>query len=103
MLNGKSKSLIRKGSLAATSRAALVLLIVLSSAAAILKPLPAAIPNGTVVAPADTSGMNILMPSSISLTPESNGKPASGGMIERAVSGWTPTGGNTGGGGSPKG
>ena len=103
MLKAKSKSLIRKGSLAAACGAALVLMVVLASAATIVKPLPSTVPTGTDVAPADTSGVNILVPSGKSVTRESTGKPASGGAVERAISEWTPTGGGSGGGGgSPK-
>jgi hypothetical protein len=102
MVNGKSRFLIRRGSLTAACGAAIVLVIVLAGAATIVKPLPTDLPAGTAVSPADTSGVNLLEPANAAISSEVKGKSTGSQGVERVVGEWTPTSGGGGGGGSPK-
>lgn len=104
MMNEKLKSVTRGGSVAVVSATALLLAVVAASAAAIVGPLPDAVPAGTEVSPMDNAGMNILVPASTAMNPRV--VPESNTSVERAVEEWFPTGGPGGGGsggGSKKG
>jgi hypothetical protein len=74
----------------------------MAGAAAIVLPLPVDLPTGTAVSPADTAGVNLLEPANKATGSEPKGNLASYDGIERVVGEWTPTGGGSGGGGSPK-
>jgi hypothetical protein len=102
MMNARTRFSARAGSLATASGAVIVLLIVLVSAVAIVRPLPSNLPAGTDVSPADTSGINVLEPAGKERNPAQQGKLSNNDSIERVVGEWTPTGGGSGGGGSPK-
>jgi hypothetical protein len=81
----------------------MVLVVVLTSAATIVKPLPSNLPTGTIVSSSDHSGVNLLEPANTAATLQTTSKVAREGSVERVVGEWTPTGGGSGGGGSPKG
>jgi hypothetical protein len=102
MMNLKSRSPIRAGSMTAALGAAVALALVVASAIAIVQPLPVNLPTGTDVSLADTAGVNLLEPANTAVgsTPKEN--LASSESVERVVGEWTPTGGGAGGGGSPK-
>jgi hypothetical protein len=102
MVNVKSKSPTRAGSVAAFFGAAIVLAVVMASAAAIAQPLPVNLPTGADVSPADTAGVNLLEPAKTATGSEQKGSLASNESVERVVGEWIPTGGGSGGGGSPK-
>jgi hypothetical protein len=102
MVNVKSKSPLRTGSIAAACGAVIVLAVVMATAAAIVLPLPVNLPAGTDVSPADTAGVNLLEPANKAISSESKSKSTPNGDVERVVGEWTPTGGGSGGGGSPK-
>ncbi|HEV3385571.1 MAG TPA: hypothetical protein VG097_12210 [Gemmata sp.] len=102
MVNVKSKSPLRTGSLAAACGAAVVLAVVMATATTIVLPLPVNLPTGTDVSPADTAGVNLLEPAKTATGSEPKGNLASNESVERVVGEWTPTGGGSGGGGSPK-
>ena len=101
MVNAKSRLPISRGSLAAASGAVIVLVAVLAGAVAIGMPLPTHLPAGTTVAPVDTAGVNLLEPANAAIGSQI-GKPTDSQSVERVVEEWTPTGGGSGGGGSPK-
>jgi len=102
MMNLRSSSPIRAGSMTVALGAAVALALVVASAVAIVQPLPVNIPTGTDVSLADTAGVNLLEPANKATgsTPKDN--LASSDSVERVVGEWTPTGGGSGGGGSPK-
>ena len=102
MVINKSDSPIRVGSIAAALGAAFFLALVVASAATIVQPLPVNLPTGTDVSQADTAGVNLLEPATTATGSESRDSLASEDSVERVVGEWTPTGGGSGGGGSPK-
>jgi len=102
MVNKKSDSPIRAGSMTAVLGAAIALALVVASAATIVQSLPVTIPTGTAVSQADTAGLNLLEPATTVIGSDSKDSLPSEESVERVVGEWTPTGGGSGGGGSPK-
>ena len=91
-----------RGPIPAIAGAVAVLLLVAASAAAIVKPLPGVLPAAAEVAPVDDAGVNLLEQAVAVQEREPGRATANVDNPERAVSEWTPTGGGSGGGGSPK-
>ena len=102
MMNQKSRSPIHAGSMTAALGAAVALALVVASAVAIAQPLPVNLPTGTEVSLADTAGVNLLEPANAAIGSAPKENLASSESVERVVGEWTPTGGGSGGGGSPK-
>jgi hypothetical protein len=102
MVSNQSNSRIGAGSMIAAFGATIALALVVASAITIVQPLPVTLPTGTDVSQADTAGVNLLEPATTAIGSESRGSLASEDSVERVVGEWTPTGGGSGGGGSPK-
>ena len=102
MVNGSSKVLVRRGSMAAVCGLAIALTVVVASTTTVVKSLPAALPAGTEVSAADRVGINVLEPASTGASSRPKATFAKSENVEKAVGEWTETGGGAGGGGSPK-